>query len=95
MGKKLWLDEVSGELRISKRSVRLLISSGQLRAVRIGSNDAANRMIRIDVDDIAKLADAIQPERLKAFILISAGRGRGCGCGSGCGYRVAPQRHCR
>jgi hypothetical protein len=29
----------------------------------------------LDVDDIAKLADAIEPERLKAFILINAGCG--------------------
>ena len=29
----------------------------------------------LDVDDIAKPADEIEPERLKAFILISAGCG--------------------
>lgn len=47
MGKKLTLDEVADELRMSKRAVRRLISHGELRAYRIGKG-----VIRVDQDDV-------------------------------------------
>lgn len=47
--KKISLDAAANELGVSKRSVRRLITSGQLKAVRIGNTS----LIRIDRDDLA------------------------------------------
>lgn len=51
MGKKLTLDEVAEELRIHKRSVRRLISRGELPAVHVGS---LSRTL-VDADHVAAL----------------------------------------
>jgi excisionase family DNA binding protein len=57
MGRKLSLDAVAEELGISKRSVRRLISSGELRAYRIG-----RAAIRIDSDDLAAVLTPVIPD---------------------------------
>ena len=56
MGKKISLDAAAEELGMSKRSVRRLISTGQLRAYRIG-----RQMVRIDCDDLAAALKPIVP----------------------------------
>jgi excisionase family DNA binding protein len=60
MGKKITLNKAAEELEISLRTVRRLISSGQLKAVKIG-NGATNRAIRIDVDDLEAVCHAVTP----------------------------------
>ena len=49
MSKKLTLDAAAEEISASKRTVRRLISSGELRAYRIGRG-----IIRVDADDLEK-----------------------------------------
>jgi excisionase family DNA binding protein len=56
MGKKVSLRKTGDELGISQRGVRRLISSGELRAYRVG-----RAAIRIDVDDIAAVLKPIIP----------------------------------
>lgn len=51
MGKKISLDATAEEAGVSKRSIRRLVSSGKLRAYRIGN------VVRIDTDDLAKLLE--------------------------------------
>jgi excisionase family DNA binding protein len=57
VGRKLSLDEAADELGISKRQVRRLISSGQLRAYRVGNCS----IIRIDRDDLAAVLRPVVP----------------------------------
>lgn len=58
MGQKITLAETAERLGVSKDSVRRLISSGQLRAYRIGSQYS----IRVDTDDIAAVLTPIVPK---------------------------------
>jgi excisionase family DNA binding protein len=58
MGKKLTLDAAASELGISKTGVRRLISSGELRAYKVG-----RKLVRIDADDIAKVLRPIVPSQ--------------------------------
>ncbi len=44
----LKLDEVAAKLRVSYHTIRMLISSGKLRAVRVGKS------IRVDESDLEK-----------------------------------------
>lgn len=55
MGQKISLDAAADELTVSKCSIRRLISSGQLRAFRVGN---AN-IIRVDRDDLDALLCAL------------------------------------
>jgi excisionase family DNA binding protein len=57
MTKKLTLDQAAEELGASLRTVRRLVSSGQLPAVRIGNS----RTIRIDRDDLEKVLKPVVP----------------------------------
>lgn len=57
MGKKLTLDQTADELGTSLRTVRRLVSSGQLPAVRVGNS----KLIRIDRDDLDKLLTPVIP----------------------------------
>lgn len=57
MGKKLTLDQTADELGTSLRTVRRLVSSGQLPAVRVGTS----KLIRIDRDDLAKVLKPVTP----------------------------------
>lgn len=57
MGKKVTLDATAEDLGISVRGVRRLISSGELRAYRVGKHS-----VRIDVDDIAAVLKPILPD---------------------------------
>jgi excisionase family DNA binding protein len=56
--KKLTLNEAADELGVSKRTLRRLISSGQLPAVRIGIGTA---IVRIDPDDLANVIHPVVP----------------------------------
>jgi excisionase family DNA binding protein len=56
MGRYITLDDAADRLSISKRSVRELISSGRLAAVRINS-----RIIRIDERDLASVLTPVTP----------------------------------
>lgn len=58
MGQKLTVDEAAEALRISLRGVRRLISSGELRAYRVGSTVS----VRVDTDDIAALLNPVVPD---------------------------------
>jgi excisionase family DNA binding protein len=56
MGKMISLDAAAERVGASKRTVRRLISTGQLRAYRIGRT-----MVRVDSDDLATLFKPIAP----------------------------------
>lgn len=56
MGKKISLDKTAEELGVSVRTVRRLISRGELRAYRIGTD-----IVRIDSDDIASVLKPVTP----------------------------------
>lgn len=58
MGKKITLDQGAEDLGVSKRTIRRLISSGELRAYRIGR---LRNLIRIDSDDVAELLNPVIP----------------------------------
>jgi excisionase family DNA binding protein len=58
MGKMVNIDAAADQLGISKRSVRRLISSGELTAYRIGKMVAT---VRIDSDDLDKLLKPVVP----------------------------------
>ncbi len=57
MGKKLSLDQSAEEVGVSKRHIRRLISSGELRAYRVGKST----VIRVDSDDLAAIFKPITP----------------------------------
>jgi excisionase family DNA binding protein len=57
MGKKLTLDQAADELGTSLRTVRRLVSTGQLPAVKVGNS----RLIRVDRDDLDKLLKPVTP----------------------------------
>lgn len=57
MGQKISLDAAADELGVSKRSVRRLISGGELRAYRLGKSS----LIRIDRDDLEKVLQPVVP----------------------------------
>ncbi len=57
MGNKITLVATAEHLGISVRGVRRLISSGELRAFRVGKHS-----VRIDVDDIAAALKPILPD---------------------------------
>lgn len=57
MGQKLTVDETAKALHISRRGVRRLISSGELRAFRVGSTVS----VRVDADDVAALLKPVVP----------------------------------
>lgn len=57
MGKKLTLDQAADELGTSLRTVRRLVSSGQLPAVKVGNS----RLVRVDRDDLDKLLKPVTP----------------------------------
>jgi excisionase family DNA binding protein len=59
MGHKLTIDAAADELGISRRSLRRLITSGQLRAYRIGTG---NRTVRIDRDDLTAVMHPVVPK---------------------------------
>jgi len=61
MGQKLTVHEAAEALHISLRGVRRLISTGELRAYRVGSTVT----VRVDADDIAELLKPVVPERAK------------------------------
>ncbi|MDT5358108.1 MAG: hypothetical protein QOJ56_6640 [Mycobacterium sp.] len=52
------LDEAAELVGTSTRSLRRLISNGQLKAVRIGTD---TRLIRIDRDELDKLIHPVTP----------------------------------
>jgi excisionase family DNA binding protein len=56
MGKKITLKQTCDELSLSLRGVRRLISSGELRAYKVGKS-----AVRIDTDDIAKVLKPVTP----------------------------------
>jgi excisionase family DNA binding protein len=57
MGKKQTLGKTADDLGISLRGVRRLVSSGQLRAYKIGRS----RAVRVDADDVAAVLKPIVP----------------------------------
>jgi excisionase family DNA binding protein len=57
MGQRITIDAAADELGISKRSLRRLITSGQLRAWRIGNG----RLIRIDRADLDAVCQRVIP----------------------------------
>lgn len=58
MGKNMIsLDDAAEQLKICKRQVRRMISSGELPAYRVGKST----VIRIDPDDVAALLNPITP----------------------------------
>ncbi len=57
MGKKISTDQAAADLGISKRTLRRLISSGDLKAYKIGKG-----IVRIDTDDLADVFKPIQPD---------------------------------
>jgi excisionase family DNA binding protein len=57
MGNRLSLDQVATQLGVSKRTVRRLISSGELPAVRVGTSS----IIRVDADDLAAIVHPVTP----------------------------------
>jgi excisionase family DNA binding protein len=56
MGKKISLFKTADELGVSVRTVRRLISRGELRAYRIGTD-----IVRIDSDDIESVLKPVTP----------------------------------
>ena len=56
MGKKISLETAAEELGVSKRTVRRLISAGELRAYRVGKQS-----VRIDINDVAAVLKPIVP----------------------------------
>jgi excisionase family DNA binding protein len=64
MGEKLTLDQVAEQIGCSKRTVRRLISKGDLPALRIGTTGA---LVRVDADDLAKAFRPIVPQGLPAY----------------------------
>jgi excisionase family DNA binding protein len=60
MGKMISLDAAADEIGASKRTVRRLISSGELRAYRIGK-----AVIRVDHDDLEKAFKPIVASELR------------------------------
>jgi excisionase family DNA binding protein len=56
MGKLITLEQAAERLAVSKRTVRGLISSGRLAAVRINS-----RIIRVDERDLASVLTPVTP----------------------------------
>ena len=56
MGKLITLDDAAERLAISKRGVRRLISSGQLKAYRINA-----RVIRVDSADLTSVLRPVVP----------------------------------
>ncbi|BBY38475.1 hypothetical protein MMAN_26090 [Mycobacterium mantenii] len=58
MGQKITLAAAADELGISKRSVRRLISNGELRAYKIGRS---GQLVRIDRDDLATVMCQVVP----------------------------------
>jgi excisionase family DNA binding protein len=56
MAKLLTLDQVAERLNVSKRSVRGLVASNRLKAVRING-----RIIRIDERDLASVLTPVTP----------------------------------
>jgi excisionase family DNA binding protein len=59
MGNRLSLDQVAAQLGVSKRTVRRLISSGELPAVRVGTSS----IIRVDADDLAAIMHPVTPNK--------------------------------
>lgn len=57
MGQKLTVDEAAAALRISRRGVRNMISSGELPAYRVGKTVS----VRVDADDLAALLTPVLP----------------------------------
>ncbi len=57
MGQKISLDAAAIELGASKRTVRRMITSGKLRAYRIGDSS----LVRIDRDDLNKVLTPVIP----------------------------------
>ncbi|WP_082959696.1 helix-turn-helix domain-containing protein [Mycobacterium sp. E2462] len=57
MGCKITLDAAADELGVSKRTVRRLISTGELRAYLIGKG----RLVRVDRDDLASVIHEVVP----------------------------------
>lgn len=57
MGKKITMNAAADELGISLRGVRRLISSGELKAYRVG-----RQSVRVDVDDIQTALKPIVPD---------------------------------
>jgi excisionase family DNA binding protein len=57
MTTKITIDAAADELGVSKRSVRRMITSGQLRAYRIGTSTS----IRIDRRDLANVMHPVVP----------------------------------
>ncbi|ORB07400.1 hypothetical protein BST30_08000 [Mycobacterium mantenii] len=58
VGQKITLAAAADELGISKRSVRRLISNGELRAYKIGRS---GQLVRIDRDDLATVMCQVVP----------------------------------
>ena len=56
MGRKLTIDQAAEELSISRRSLRRLITSGDLPAYHLGS---LPQIVRIDSDDLDKLLNPL------------------------------------
>jgi excisionase family DNA binding protein len=61
MGKMMTLDDAAEHAAASKRTLRRLISSGELKAYRLGK-----QLVRIDSDDLAALFVPIVPSVAKA-----------------------------
>jgi excisionase family DNA binding protein len=57
MSRKITIEAAANELGVSRRSVRRLITSGQLRAFKIGRGS----LIRIDRDDLASVIHPVVP----------------------------------
>jgi excisionase family DNA binding protein len=57
MPTKITIDQAADELGISRRSLRRLITSGQLRAYKIGKS----RLVRIDREDLANVIHPVVP----------------------------------
>jgi excisionase family DNA binding protein len=60
MGRKLSIDDAADELGVSKSSVRRMISTGELKAVRIGTG---RRVVRIDRDELDKVVHPVVPSK--------------------------------
>jgi len=57
MGKKIQLDAAAEEVGVSTRTIRRLISRGELRGYRVRGTD----VVRVDSDDVAGLLEPITP----------------------------------
>ncbi len=57
MGQKITIDTAAEEVGTSSRTIRRLISDGQLRAYRLGRT----KVVRIDRDDLLKVLRPIVP----------------------------------